>query len=283
MARAVGESFTLLRLGSAAMSRLFRPQGASSAQANTLCCRVFGTTPEGAEDLPESSNQRGWGQTKIRELLNWKRDQVGEQPRVNILNQHMFGTRTERAENGNSNHWGRPNLLLHPIKPFFFAFLLKSSGILLVQGQWLFCSKDDLVFDAVKKMANANVGSLVVFDPSKITVEGDKKLTSAPGEAVVGIITERDYLTKMIVEGRSSKETAVSEIMTPESKLMTVNLDHSVAEAMQVMADKNVRHLPVVDNSRMMGMVSIRDVVKVMVMEHRQEMDQMQQYIQGMY
>lgn len=225
MARAVGESFTLLRLGSAAMSRLFRPQGASSAQANTLCWRVFGTTREGAEDLPESSNQRGWGQTKIRELLNWKRD----------------------------------------------------------QGQGLFCSKDDLVFDAVKKMANANVGSLVVFDPSKITVKGDKKLTSAPGEAVVGIITERDYLTKMIVEGRSSKETAVSEIMTPESKLMTVNLDHSVAEAMQVMADKNVRHLPVVDNSRMMGMVSIRDVVKVMVMEHRQEMDQMQQYIQGMY
>jgi len=181
--------------------------------------------PEEAEEIPDTVRERGWGQTKISELLNWKRD----------------------------------------------------------QGQWLFCSKDDLVFDAVKKMASANVGSLVVFDPSKITVEGGKILTSAPGGAVVGIITERDYLRKMVVEGRSSRDTAVSEIMTPESKLMTVGLGHSVAETMQIMADKNVRHLPVVDGNTMMGMVSIRDVVKVMVMEHRQEMDQIQQYIQGMY
>jgi len=188
--------------------------------------RVFGSMPEEAEAIPEDNKaEKGWGQTKIRDLLAWKRD----------------------------------------------------------QGQWLFCCKDDLVFDAVKKMADANVGSLVVFDPSRITVEGKGKITSAPGDAVVGIITERDYLRKMVVEGRSSKETLVSEIMTPESKLMTCGLGNSVVETMQIMADKNVRHLPVVDKNRMMGMVSIRDTVKVMVMEHRQEMDQMQQYIQGTY
>eukprot|EP00803_Ostreobium_quekettii_P007778 evm.model.scf_1933.1 EVM.evm.TU.scf_1933.1 scf_1933:657-2128(+) len=188
--------------------------------------RWMGSRAEEAEEMPDAhKTQKGWGQTKIRELLAWKRD----------------------------------------------------------QGKSLFCCNDDTVFAAVKKMADGNVGSLVVVDPKRVKLEDKGPLTSAPEEAVVGIITERDYLRKMVVEGRSSKETLVSEIMTPESKLMTCSLDSSVVEAMQIMADKNVRHLPVVDKNTMMGMVSIRDTVKVMVMEHRQEIDQIHKYIQGSY
>eukprot|EP00210_Caulerpa_lentillifera_P008884 g8476.t1 len=150
------------------------------------------------------------------------------------------------------------------------------------QGKWLFCSKTDTVFDAIMKMAKANVGSLLVFDPSKIDTEKGR-IHSASADAVKGIITERDYLTKVACEGRSSKETLVDEIMTAGSKLLTVTPGHTVVETMEIMADNNIRHLPVVHNEEMLGMVSIRDMVKAMVREHRSEMDNMQRYIQGMY
>lgn len=150
------------------------------------------------------------------------------------------------------------------------------------QGKWLFCSKDDTVFSAVMKMAKANVGSLLVFDASKIETTADKQF-SASAEAVCGIITERDYLRKVACEGRSSKDTRVEEIMTAGSKLITVTPTNTVVETMELMADNNVRHVPVIQSNAMVGMVSIRDMVKVMVREHRSEMANMQRYIQGMY
>lgn len=150
------------------------------------------------------------------------------------------------------------------------------------QGRWLFCSKTDTVFDAIMKMSKANVGSLLVFDPSKIDIT-EGRIQSASTDAVKGIITERDYLTKVACEGRSSKETLVDEIMTAGSKLLTVTPSHTVVETMEIMADNNIRHVPVVHKDEMLGMVSIRDMVKVMVREHRSEMDSMQRYIQGMY
>lgn len=150
------------------------------------------------------------------------------------------------------------------------------------QGKWLFCSKDDTVFDAVVKMAKANVGSLLVFDGSKVQVT-EGRIESASTDAVTGIITERDYLTKIACEGRSSKETLVEEVMTAGSKLLTVSPGHTVVETMEIMADNNIRHVPVVQEDVMYGMVSIRDMVKIMVREHRSEMDNMQRYIQGMY
>lgn len=154
---------------------------------------------------------------------------------------------------------------------------MKSAGM---KGDWLFCSEDDKVLDAVKKMAKANCGSLLVFDPSRITLKGSLPASS---NAVVGIITERDYLTKVVVEGRSSATTTVREVMTPHSKLITVGPNDSVVQAMEVMADNSVRHVPVVLRSSMMGMVSIRDLVKVMVREHREDMEDVNSYIQGMY
>ncbi|CAL5228051.1 g11116 [Coccomyxa viridis] len=148
-------------------------------------------------------------------------------------------------------------------------------------GAWLWCSKDDLVIDAIKKMTKGNVGSLLVFDPSKITI--DQPIKEASGEAVVGIVTERDYLTKVVVLGKSSSELPVSDIMTPQSKLMTVSPQQSVVDVMTLMTDNNFRHVPVVDHGNYLGMISIRDVVGVMVEEHREEVGRLHEYIQGSY
>ncbi|CAL8462071.1 g1602 [Coccomyxa elongata] len=148
-------------------------------------------------------------------------------------------------------------------------------------GAWLWCSKDDLVIDAVKKMTKGNVGSLLVFDPEKITI--DQPIKEASGDAVVGIVTERDYLTKVVVVGKSSSELPVSQIMTPQSKLMTVSPQQSVVDVMKLMIDNTFRHVPVVHEGKYLGMISIRDVVGVMVDEHREEVGRLHEYIQGSY
>jgi len=100
---------------------------------------------------------------------------------------------------------------------------------------------------------------------------------------VVGIVTERDYLTKVVVVGKSSSTLHVAEIMTPQSKLMTMSPYNSVLEAMALMMDKNIRHVPVVDRNQYLGMISIRDVVGTMVQEHREEVGRLHEYIQGSY
>ncbi|CAK0771436.1 hypothetical protein CVIRNUC_003860 [Coccomyxa viridis] len=148
-------------------------------------------------------------------------------------------------------------------------------------GAWLWCSKDDLVIDAIRKMTKGNVGSLLVFDPSKIQI--DQPIKEASGDAVVGIVTERDYLTKVVVVGKSSSELPVSAIMTPQSKLMTVTPQQSVVDVMTLMIDNTFRHVPVVDKGNYLGMISIRDVVGVMVEEHREEVGRLHEYIQGSY
>ncbi|KAF2290342.1 hypothetical protein GH714_011605 [Hevea brasiliensis] len=111
-------------------------------------------------------------------------------------------------------------------------------------GSWLWCTTDDTVYDAVKSMTQHNVGALVVVKP------GEQK-------SIAGIITERDYLRKIIVQGRSSKSTKVGDIMTEENKLITVTPDTKVLQAMQLMTDKRIRHIPVIDDKEMIGMVSI--------------------------
>ncbi|CDP04011.1 unnamed protein product [Coffea canephora] len=137
-------------------------------------------------------------------------------------------------------------------------------------GSWLWCTTDDTVYDAVKSMTNHNVGALVVVKPKE-------------QNAIAGIITERDYLRKIIVQGRSSKSTKVGDIMTEENKLITVTPDTKVLKAMQLMTDNRIRHIPVVDNKGMVGMVSIGDVVRAVVSEHRDELDRLNAYIQGGY
>ncbi|EPS63166.1 hypothetical protein M569_11621 [Genlisea aurea] len=137
-------------------------------------------------------------------------------------------------------------------------------------GSWLWCTTDDTVYDAVKSMTQHNVGALVVVKPGEV-------------KSIAGIITERDYLRKIIVQGRSSKSTKVGDIMTEENKLITVTPDTKVLKAMQLMTDNRIRHIPVIKEGEMIGMVSIGDVVNSVVSEHRDELNRLSAYIQGGY
>ena len=121
----------------------------------------------------------------------------------------------------------------------------------------------DSVFDALKLMAEKSIGALVVTE----------------GEAVVGIITERDYARKVILMARSSKETAVREIMT--SAVMYVRPDHTNEECMVLMTENRLRHLPVMDSGRLVGLISIGDLVKDIISEQKFIIEQLEHYITG--
>ncbi|XP_057513227.1 CBS domain-containing protein CBSX3, mitochondrial-like [Actinidia eriantha] len=157
----------------------------------------------------------------------------------------------------------------HGFESTTIADILKGKGK-NADGSWLWCTTDDTVYDAVQSMTQHNVGALVVVKP------GEQK-------SIAGIITERDYLRKIIVQGRSSKSTKVGDIMTEENKLITVTPGTKVLKAMQLMTDKRIRHIPVIDDMGMIGMVSIGDVVRAVVSEHREELDRLNAYIHGGY
>jgi CBS domain-containing protein len=117
------------------------------------------------------------------------------------------------------------------------------------------------VLDALKLMAEKDVGALVVLD----------------GEGLAGIFSERDYARKVILHGKSSKATPVSEIMT--HKVVCVRPDQSVEECMALMTDKRIRHLPVLDDRKVIGVISIGDVVKELISEQRFVIEQLEHYI----
>ena len=117
------------------------------------------------------------------------------------------------------------------------------------------------VYDALELMAQNDVGALVVLD----------------GERLAGIFSERDYARKVILFGKSSKETLVREIMT--DKVLCVRLDQSVDQCMALMTDKRVRHLPVLDHKKVIGVISIGDVVKEVISEQQFVIEQLEQYI----
>ncbi|KAK9756944.1 hypothetical protein RND81_01G131700 [Saponaria officinalis] len=157
----------------------------------------------------------------------------------------------------------------HGFEKTTISDILKGKGK-SADGSWLWCTTNDSVYDAVKSMTQHNVGALVVVKP------GEEK-------SIAGIITERDYLRKIIVQGRSSKSTKVGDIMTEENKLITVTPETKALKAMQLMTDNRIRHIPVIDDKGMTGMVSIGDVVRAVVSEHRDELDRLNAYIQGGY
>jgi CBS domain-containing protein len=117
-----------------------------------------------------------------------------------------------------------------------------------------------MVFDAIQLMDEKNVGALPVVD--------DKTL--------VGVVSERDYTRKIIVKGRSSKDTPVSDIMTKE--LLTVNSGDSVAECMRIMTEKRVRHLPVLEGTKLVGILSIGDVVNWLMSAQKAMIDNLERY-----
>ncbi len=119
------------------------------------------------------------------------------------------------------------------------------------------------VLDAIRLMAERGVGALLVLR----------------GEALAGIVTERDYARKVILKGHSSRETSVSDIMTPSPA--TVSPATSVEECMRLCTELRVRHLPVMDGNRLVGIVSIGDLVKAVIDDQANEIDQLQRYIAG--
>ena len=119
------------------------------------------------------------------------------------------------------------------------------------------------VFDAVKLMAEKSIGALLVME----------------GEKIAGIITERDYARKIILMGRSSKETRVRDIMT--APVMHVQPEQTNEECMALMTDSRVRHLPVMDQGRLVGLISIGDLVKDIISEQKFIIDQLEHYIRG--
>ena len=117
------------------------------------------------------------------------------------------------------------------------------------------------VFEAVQEMVEANVGSLLVTD----------------GDDIVGIVTERDYLRRVTLEGRTDKETPVGEIMT--APLVVVTPETEIDECMAVMTDQRIRHLPVVDDGDVVGVVSIGDLVKFKSKQQSFEIQYLTDYI----
>ncbi|OAY63700.1 CBS domain-containing protein CBSX3, mitochondrial [Ananas comosus] len=136
-------------------------------------------------------------------------------------------------------------------------------------GALFWCSTNDTVYDAVRQMTQHNIGALVVVKP------GDHQL-------LAGIVTERDYLQKIIVQDRSSKSTRVGDIMTQESKLITVTSDTKILQAMELMTDKHIRHVPVIDQ-KVVGMISIVDVVRAIIDQQHGEVKRLNEYIRGDY
>ena len=119
------------------------------------------------------------------------------------------------------------------------------------------------VFDALQTMADANVGALVVIDDDKL----------------VGIISERDYARKVILKGRTSPNTLVKDIMS--TKVLCATPDQTVKECMSMMTAKAVRHLPVLSQKSVIGIVSIGDLVKAIIGEQQFVIEQLESYIHG--
>lgn len=142
----------------------------------------------------------------------------------------------------------------------------------------LWVSDECMVLDAVRRMAGNDVGSLLVYDRDKA---GPGGAVPTSVEACVGIITERDYLKKVIVRGLASATTPVSAVMTPSAELAVLTPQHSVLEAMELMVKLNVRHVPVADRSSMAGVLSMKDVVKVLLDDQKHEIDSLKDYIHG--
>jgi len=125
-------------------------------------------------------------------------------------------------------------------------------------------SPDASVLDAITLMADKSIGSLLVMDDD---------------ENLLGIVTERDYARKVIVKGRSSRETRVSEIMTTE--VMTATLDNRVDQCMELMTNRKVRHLPIVDDNQVVGLISIGDLVQAIIADQQEEIQHLEHYISG--
>jgi CBS domain-containing protein len=122
---------------------------------------------------------------------------------------------------------------------------------------------DAMVFDAIQMMAEKNIGAVVVLDKGKL----------------IGLVTERDYTRKVALKGKSSKQTAVREILSEE--LVHVSPMHTVQDCMRLMTDHRIRHLPVLEADKLLGVISIGDLVNWIISEQTTTIHQLETYIKG--
>ncbi len=138
------------------------------------------------------------------------------------------------------------------------------SQLLLEKGsEFWTVSPSATVLQALEMMAAKNVGALLVME----------------GEKLAGIFSERDYARKVVLEGRTSKDTSVGDIMS--SKVVCVTPQQSIEDCMALMTDKRIRHLPVIEGDRVLGIISVGDVVKAVISEQTFVISQLEHYITG--
>ncbi|GAB3981860.1 CBS domain-containing protein [Spirosoma terrae] len=124
-------------------------------------------------------------------------------------------------------------------------------------------SSDETVLDALKVMADKNIGAVLVVDEGRLT----------------GIFSERDYARKVILKGRHSNDTRVAEVMT--SRVITIEPEQRLDECMEIMSERHIRHLPVMENGTLMGIISINDVVTAIMRDQKTRIDSLESYISG--
>jgi len=138
------------------------------------------------------------------------------------------------------------------------------SSLLKVKGNVIFSiAPDATVYDAIHKMAEEEIGALLVMDGNKL----------------VGVISERDYARQIILKGRSSESTRVREIMTTE--VIIGLLSHKIEECMGLMTVHRVRHLPILDGDKVVGVISVGDLVKAIIADQQSTIGELERYIKG--
>ena len=123
-------------------------------------------------------------------------------------------------------------------------------------------SKDQSVRQALVLMSEKNIGAIIIVDNNDFPV---------------GIFSERDYARKIILKGKSSKDTLLDEVMTKE--LITINRDYKIEQCMKIMTEKRIRHLPVLENKKIVEIISIGDVLKIMIKDQKELIDHLQKFI----
>ena len=123
-------------------------------------------------------------------------------------------------------------------------------------------SNDQSVMQALILMSEKNIGAIIIVDSNDFPI---------------GIFSERDYARKVILKGKSSKDTLLDEVMTKE--LITITKDHKIDQCMEIMTEKKIRHLPVLENNKIIGIISIGDVLKIMIKEQKELINHLQKFI----